>query len=552
MTWEASLDAELRRRSRLYLRCKNDDTTRANVLTLCRRDPLYWLDNFAWTIDTRIEGEDKQNLPLVAFTYQREVFKLFLGIGGPQYRDAGGDLWPLLIDKFRAAGLTEIITKAMVWGWLFDSGCNYGVMSRSENEVDDRIDDCLFGRVRTTIAALPAWMRPSGWRGEKPDRYLDRHMSARNPDNGNVIMGSSTSGSAFRSRRQRRVFYDEASMPHDGIMLPVMRSLQSVSRALCLVATPNGWNHFARMIHGEIVQTTRWGDPLPKYGWMHVRCTWDMDPRNTPEWFERTKILMTDEEFAQEINISYEASTPGRIWPEFSQDDHVYDWDQWDDVKRYLLRGVLYEAWDFGTGPSLTCVVWALEHKDAVYLLDYRGWSGATPDQIAKDVGEAGYYSSYNPQGRKPTHRIGDPAMMIRGAFQRTWQDHLAEHGIRLSWRHTESREDSIYRVRKAIINSAEAAADEDEALVAAGAQLHCAPACGRRHKPGIPTLVESMLHYRRRLTSRGAGVNTYSGRPDVAADKDKHSHMADCVQYLGDWIWPEVRPRQRPARWVV
>jgi hypothetical protein len=365
-------------------------------------------------------------------------------------------------------------------------------------------------------------------------------MVLYNPLNGNVIAGTSTSTSAFRSRRYRRVFFDEVAALLDGDLIRVMKSINMVSRAPALVSTPDGRGHFSRIALGEVVTTTEWGDPEPQLGWMRYQCTPDMDPRKTDDVMARERARLTQDEQEQELYGSFDAGAVGRIWPEFSRDDHVYDWEQWPQTHREIRqagRWSLWESWDFGISASLTAVAWALEQAGVLYLLDYRCWMSATPATIAKDVAEAGYATADNPGGIKPDYRVGDPAMSIKNQLQGSWKLYLAEHGIRLqAMAQNESREASVMRVRNAIIDG----------------RLFCAPACAKRI-PGtsLPTLVDSIINYSRYLPRGKDSVHTYSGRPDIPPAKDEYSHLADCVQYIGDWIWVTKKKSSKPTRAV-
>jgi hypothetical protein len=49
----ADISAELVRRAELYARAANDTTLQAALMERCRRDILFWFDNFAWTFDPR-------------------------------------------------------------------------------------------------------------------------------------------------------------------------------------------------------------------------------------------------------------------------------------------------------------------------------------------------------------------------------------------------------------------------------------------------------------------------------------------------------------------
>jgi hypothetical protein len=523
---EALIEVEIVRRAELRLRCEEDLDYRARVLEMCERDPLYWLDNWVWTNDVRRRGKST-NIPMICrggvFQYQREIFKLVLGIGGVRYLDPSGELWPLIVAKFRGCGFSEIFSKACIYSWQWEDGGSYGLISRKETEVDDRTDDSLFGRLRRTIRSQPKWMRPKGWRDAKRHRFLDMHMRLIHPSNGNVIVGSSTVDSAFRSRRYRRVFVDEAVAIRD--LSSLLDSTSSVSNADVVGSSVKGRaNHFARMWFGKAVNTTDWGSKNPRLGWLKLLITPDMDPRCTPEWHARERARRTEEGYNQEILVDFSASAPGRIWPEWD-DSFVYGKAQWESEIQHLLRGaVVYEAWKLGIAPSTTAVVWAayLPRHDLLYLLDYRIWSDEPVDRVVGDVGAAGWYCAANAEGRRPAHRVSGVAIEHDKSMQQTWARNLAKHDIVLRARKA-AREESIMRIRQAIIDE----------------KIFASPRCDEQ-RGSLPTLVEAIENYARR--TRVSNPLDYTGPSDPVPDQGAHGALAYCLLLLGDWIWPVSR----------
>lgn len=50
----------------------------------------------------------------------------------------------------------------------------------------------------------------------------------------------------------------------------------------------------------------------------HIRLHWSLNPMYTKEWYEWRTKAMTAEQIAQELEISYDASVTGRVYPRFA------------------------------------------------------------------------------------------------------------------------------------------------------------------------------------------------------------------------------------------
>jgi hypothetical protein len=548
LSLDDTIRAELERRADLYERARNDVALQDALYERCRRDPEFWARHFLWTYDTR---RPPHNLPFTFFKFQLELFKLFVG-EEPRTRAAkrrldreGRRHRRVVIDKCRDTGISWVSLAGAVYNWQFRGGGNTGIISRKKEEVDDGSEGSLFGKLRTLIKCQPAWMRPSGFRHGGPfdrDRFDDRYMLLINRDNGNVIAGSTTTTSAFRSRRYARVFIDEgAAIP---LLFELLKSINDVTPAVWIVSTPNGMNDFGRLVHGKYGRVRKYGDPADDgVGWIHYRVTHDMDPRKTDAWLETQKAERSDTEIAQELLVDYEASDErARIWPEFKRRRHMLTDDEWrNDIGPFLDGATIIEGWDFGSGPSLTAVVWCAHFpsEDILAVIDYRAWTQALPVDIARDVIAAGWYAKV-PKGnvlglppmsggRLPNLRVGDPAMEQTESDQRSWRKRMRDYGI-----HIKGKRRTLAR---ALLHMRE--------RLGAG-KIVFSPRCDER-RPGmkkrIPTLVESVQGYKRNTPEHRSTAQDYVGnipkpRPDI------HSHLCDALSYAVEWAF--MRPKVR------
>jgi hypothetical protein len=366
-----------------------------------------------------------------------------------------------------------------------------------------------------------------------------------NLDTGATIAGTKATRAPFVGDRLEDCFVDEAPLiPH---LRDVMTTLDEVGPAI-YGGTPRGMaGHWPALIHGRTDEAIlKPGECRGRYGTVHLRYHWTLHPDRDAEWAERMRASRTTEAWAQEYDIDYTASAPGRIWRDFREELHVYTAEEWAQLvsEGWLVGATIIESWDFGTGPSLTACLRAayVEATDTLYLLDYRHWKEAHADDVIDDVGAAGWHAPKCRHGKEHAHddcpggqrgakahvRIGDVAGKARDSTQRSWFTNMKRRGVVLSAR-------SASHGRGAWAISAVAKAIRD-------GRLYCAPAFGAHHGNGLPTGVEVLQQYRYRLSPNGEQI----GDPEVL--KNDHSHLADAIQYAALEVWPMDAARLIPS----
>lgn len=519
----ADVNEETRRRLALYRKLEGNKDLQAAMVERWRRDPHAFFADCAWSFNPR---SPLRCVPFVPWNFQRDVIDATLGLGSHGH-DETGRRWPLVVDKSRDLGLSWLILLCFVWLWLFEPAAQLGVMTRSGTELDDGTPDSLFGKIMWAVERLPRCIRPN---------YDKRIIPCvlKNLDTGAAIHGSRTVPDAFRGRRHVRTLVDEgAAVPK---LHKIMASLHDVTEAPVVVSTPQGrGNHFARIVHGEAGDVAVF--PRDGVGWAHIRLHYSNHPQRipgTPEgdaWKRREQAKRTNEEWQQEQECNYTATAPGRIWPEFDRGTDVLDAETWAAVQRWIPHMRIIEAWDFGSGESLTAVVWAgyLKANDTLYILDYRCWQRAIPQDVALDVGSAGWFCANNPNGRRPHRRLGDVAGKASDSTQRSWLMNLRDEGIDITTV-------TLAYIQESVISHMRVMMREQKILFA--------PICAHRHNPKLPSVVECAEQYRRAI--KGAAEDHVGGTPKP--HKDIFSHLADCKQYIANDAWPTLGGRVRKA----
>lgn len=462
-----------------------------------RRSAVDFIADCVWTFDPR-DTDGWRERPMVPWDSQKKVIRAICGVGTT---DSRGKVRPILLRKSRDQGGSVIIAAVAVWLWLFHRQ-DQGIMTKAGYQLDDAGYNSLFGKILFTIERLPNWLIPfkneENWRKKRPPQL-------EHPVTKALIMGSTTTEGGWRGPRMNYIWVDEAAwIPQ---MEPILTSIMGACDTPVLVSSVAGkGNVFYKIDAGDgfIITDIGEGDR----GWVRTELHYRDDPLKTQEWIDLKKANMTKEQWAQEYEIDYSASAPGRIWPEFDSRTHIIDPATWTDVRRRSDDWDIYEGWDFGIS-SLTAAVYGVYNRegDTLYLFSYGCWKGTRADDIARDIAKLGFYSNFNRNGLVPTKRIGDPAGKNRDSMLTSHLSNLKRFGISIS----EQRLGDGHSIRELI------------RVKLAQGRILLTPKMNKRFNPDLPSVSEVMEQYRRE-----------GDKPK----KDEFSHAADAIQYIASAIW--------------
>lgn len=286
-------------RAKLLLEARDNPQVQALLMEKCSRDPVFWFNHFCFTHDPRTR---QGKLPFFLYEFQ-EGFVRDLVAAIEAQEDVG-------VAKCRDMGASWLILLVFQWFWLFRGGNDFKVGSKKEDDVDKIGNiNSLFEKLRFNIKNLPKWMLPEGFDSRKHCAFL----KLLNPENSNVIAGESSNANFSRSGRFSAILFDEFAFWPFGDAAWTAASQSTPCRIA--TSTPNGkGNKYGRLIVGRDQR-----ERLPKVIWLH----WYQHPLKTPEWYEREKTRMTEDEFAREIDISFEMSVAGVVFKEFSPRAHL-------------------------------------------------------------------------------------------------------------------------------------------------------------------------------------------------------------------------------------
>lgn len=284
---------------------------------------IFFIENFGWTFDPRPYSAP-HHLPFFLFDYQKKNIRWLI-----EHIEGGSDGF---IEKSRDMGVSWIVfVMVPLWYWLFREGVNILLGSYKERLVDDRSKDSLFGMIDYAMINLPKWILPKGFNKDKHRNKL----KLQNPQNFNLISGETMTPEFGRGTRKTVILFDELGTWE--YAKDAWESAGDSSPCRIANSTPKGYNFYAMLRESGIDILT-----------LH----WKEHPMKDDKWYEFECDRRTDEEVAQELDISYNKSREGQVYPEWSElnvvmGDFPYDHDL-----------PLYIFWDYGKTDD-TAIIWA-------------------------------------------------------------------------------------------------------------------------------------------------------------------------------------------------
>ena len=326
--------AKIKQRVQVNEACMKDPMSILAAREMCKKDPVFFVNNFGWTFDPRPEHEPHY-LPMILYPYQEDLIKRVIN----NIR-TGKDLY---VDKSRDMGVSWIVVVyAVLYLWLFEEGFSATLGSRKEALVDNRTKDSLFGMIDFALENLPPYLLPNRFNFKKHRM----HLKFINPENYNLIAGESMNANFSRGSRKKVVIFDEFAFWE--YAREAWESAGDTTPCRIAVTTPNGYNYAALLRDSHQVDVCS----------LH----WTLHPLKDKEWYEHQKSRRTDEEVAQELDISYQKSQAGRVYPE------------WDDVKmgtyEYDPMLPLFVSWDFGKSDDTAIIWWQVPVNDKIRIID--------------------------------------------------------------------------------------------------------------------------------------------------------------------------------------
>lgn len=366
-----------------------DPEARDLELQLCSRDPFRFLTSWCRTLDQYDQDHPIKLIP--GFPYVAKVCEAF----SPKGAVAGTvPARPIHITKHRQATLSWLWAGLFLWEFTFSESFSGLFISWKFPKADDGGERStplsLVGKLRWMWELLPGWMRaPLKFR-------LGKITHARNPSK--FIKAESSQPRAARGDTYRRELLDEAAWIERSEAL-LEAALLACPEGIILNSTPNG----EQGAHYRIHTTSGTGFIKIEIPWTahpdrSARCT--CCPKDSPRgcvnrrglywedghpgrwrspWYDALARKMTEEQVAQELDLSYERSASGRIFTQFSSQLHL------DQTLERRSEAALFRFWDFG-GAVHTVVIWAQWSGGVLEVLESYAQANAFYDTFCLHV----------------------------------------------------------------------------------------------------------------------------------------------------------------------
>jgi hypothetical protein len=357
------------------------------IVEMCRRDYLFWLNTFGWTVDPK-NCPDSPIRPFITYEFQDAVFLSCQDALGKEDR---------IVNKAREMGLSWGILSLFTHEWQFSEAQRlFMLFSRSEDYVDKANDmKSLMPKIDFLLRNQPRWLLPPGFQQKAPFRT---HLHLWNPHTGSTIDGESATGNVGRGGRWTAVLYDENAFFKINDGFAARAAGESISDCKIYVSTPCGTNgaFYETWIRGEVTQIEIdwWQHPLKARGlYRYVnheleildkgyqfpadyKFKDDDKPFRSPWYDETERKALHPLQMAQEHEHSFHSSV-ARFFPEsFMEiiqetvrppDEHAHfnwvrppiEWEHANSGNMRLWCPLEYGEYDYGRPPNGDYVVGA-------------------------------------------------------------------------------------------------------------------------------------------------------------------------------------------------
>lgn len=220
------------------------------------------------------------------------------------------------VEKARDMGATETALRWIIHKWRFVQGFSAILLSANEDLVDSkRNENTLFEKVRFQVRMFPRWLLPNSFDIDRDMPY----MNIENPEKHSALHGYAPTANVGRQSRATVVLMDEfAAWPFGGF--PQHTALSATSKSLIALSSVQGKNN-------------RFADICLDGATAKFVMDWREHPFKDERWYKSLPFgyispVMSDQQIAQEIDRNFDASQPGKVFPNLREEYCFITWKE--------------------------------------------------------------------------------------------------------------------------------------------------------------------------------------------------------------------------------
>jgi len=316
----------------------------------------YWADNFVWIQNPRANEPEKKNIPFLLWDYQEQAATHIIS--------AIIDGHDIPIEKSRDLGMSWLIIAIFVWGWNFLEW-DLLVGSQKFENVDMRGNiKSLLEKARYIVQRCPAWMIPP-----LKDKLHDKTGMLVHPTHHSSLAGESNNTNFGRSDRRKAILFDEFSS-WEQTDRAAWQSCSATTKCRIPLSTPNtrGTNcHFYTVTHSAKQK----GKPMLRLHWtlhpLFAQGLYHDELGNARSlWYdEQCRRATSMAEVSQELDIDYEASMAGKVFPDWNDEKNIVD-----DLEYDPMLPAPFVSWDFGLDQTALLWIQVDKAKNTYNIID--------------------------------------------------------------------------------------------------------------------------------------------------------------------------------------
>ena len=207
--------------------------------------------------------------------------------------------------------------------------------------------------------------------------FNEQELKATLPTGGIIQLGSADNPDASRGIYSDAVVLDEPAQMPSRIWNEILRpALSDRLGSALFIGTPKGRHGLFHEVYQHSLTNDDWFSAIHKASDTNVIALSEL---------EAAYALMSEAEYAQEFECSFDSVNPGAYWAKEISARRAVCWDE-GLVRRFQAYEPVYVAMDLGINDATACWFFQIHHDDQYAFIDYAEFSNLGLPDIIKSI----------------------------------------------------------------------------------------------------------------------------------------------------------------------